>query len=210
MKTCNKIGLSIAAVGLCAVAGVVHAGVEFQTGNIQYTNVNIAAETTAMTIHGEVDQTGIMVYFGGFLAGPTYTPALLHGQHGVAFVEASSHTDDLYRMTITAQSGWAFANMDWKLNAKPPVNGSVTFTAFDWNGNVIALSAGTDTFLFDHNGENAFHAHATTSPISMLMITSTVPILNLKQVSVNLVQIPAPAAAAVCGLGMLGLARRRR
>lgn len=210
MKMCTLLGSASGVLGLCLSAGAAIAGVEFQTGNIQYTNVNIAADATALTIVGEVDHTGVAVYFNGFLAGPTYSPAMLHGQHGVAFVEAASSGDDLYRMTVTAQTGWAFANMDWKLDAKPPINGSVTFAAFDADGNQIALSTGTDTFAFNHDGQNPFHAHATTSPISMLMITSTVPIMDLKQLSVDLVQIPAPTAAAVWGLGMLGLARRRR
>ncbi len=192
-----------------APASAAMAGIVFQTGNIQWTNVNIAAEQSAMTIEGEVDHLGVAVYFNGYGATPLSAPVMLHGQHGVAFVEAFSPTDFIYRLTIRAQAGYAFSDMDWKLDAVPPFNGLVTFTAYDALNAVIPLNSGSSTFAFDHNGENPFHAHADAStPIAMLVIDSTVPIQNLKQLSVNLV--PGPSALAAGGLFALALGHRRR
>lgn len=205
--------------GLALGSSAALGGVQFQTGNIQYTNVNFAADAHGYTIVGEVDHTGISVYFNGY-GSPSVSsrstpdqPIMLHGQHGVAFVEPYNPADQLYRITITAQTGYAFQNMDWKLDAVPPDDGWVTFTALDAIGNAIALTSGTDTFFFDHNGQNPFQGHAESdfgSYISTLVITSTVPIMDLKQVSVDIVQIPAPSAAAVLAVGMIATARRRR
>ncbi|MCE7974865.1 MAG: hypothetical protein DYG92_11190 [Leptolyngbya sp. PLA1] len=207
MKISRLTWMLAASVGsLVGVAGA-GAGVVYQTGNIQYTNVNIAAATDAFTIQGEVDSTGVFVYFDGFDASGTAIE--LHGQHGVAFVEPRHATDSLFRVTITAQTGWAFANVDWKNDALPPNDGLLTFSALDFQGNTIPLSSGTDTFAFSHNGQNPFHAHAdAATPIWRLIIDSTVPMMDLKQVSVDLVQIPAPGALALAGLGVLTLCRR--
>lgn len=218
MLSNKPLCLSIAAIaGLALGSGAALGGVQFQTGNIQYTNINFAADSHGYTIVGEVDHTGISVYFNGFGSpSPDFVanqPIMLHGQHGVAFVEPFNPADLLYRITITAQTGYAFRNMDWKLDAVPPNDGWVTFTALDAMSNPIALSAGTDTFAFNHNGQNPFNGHAESdfgSYISTLVITSTVPIMDIKQVSVDIVPIPAPSAAAGLLLGLIATARRRR
>ena len=141
---------------------------------------------------------------------PTASPPItLHGQHGVAFVEAFNPVDQVYRLTIRAEVGYAFSDIDWKLDAVPPLDGLVTFTAYDVCKAIISLNSGTDTFFFDHNGQNPFHAHAdAATPIAMLVIDSTVPILDIKQVSVNLV--PGPSALAAGGMLAVAFGRRRR
>lgn len=191
-------------VGLSASA--VSAGVVFQTGNIQYTNVNIAADIHAFTVVGEVDHLGVYVFFEGFGAAPTRPPVELHGQHGVAFIEAQHPAEELFMLTLQADVGYAFANVDWKLDAVPPNDGFVSFSAFDAGGNLIGSSA---DFAFSHNGQNPFHLHAdANTPVFKLVMTSTVPILDLKQVSVNLV--PSPGTMGGLALSLLVATRRRR
>lgn len=210
MRTSSWNGM-LGAAAICAAAGVaLGSGVQYQAGNIQYTNVNIASDAHAFTIFGEVDATGIWVAFNGYGPGPGFTPVELHGQHGVAFVEAFNPAESLFRITVTAQPGWAFRNMDWKLDALPPNDGTVAFTAFDTTGTPIP-PVGTDSFFFGHNGQNPFHLHADAdSPVAMLVIDSTVPIMDLKQVSVDLVQIPGPGAFVLAAAGLCSLRRRRR
>lgn len=201
---CVIAGLAVAGAGQRALAAV-----QFQTGNIQYTNVNIGAEAHDFLVVGEVDHVGVAVYFRGYGAGSAFDPVELHGQHGVAFVEAYNPADQLFRLTVSAQPGYAFANIDWKLDAMPPFDGAVTFAALDAADAPIPIVDGVDTFAFLHNGQNPFHVHADPgTPISTLVITSTVPILDLKQVSVDLV--PAPGALTLLGAGTLLAFRRRR
>jgi MYXO-CTERM domain-containing protein len=205
------------ALGLCLAAGLAcsvgistaSAAVQFQTGNIQYTNVNFASEAHGFTVTGEVDHLGVFVDFNGYGAGPGFSPVELHAQHGVAFVEAFNPADQLFRLTMRAQAGYAFSNIDWKLDAFPPDDGFVTFAALDSADNPIAVVGGLDTFAISHNGENPFHVHADVgTPIYTLVITSTVPLHNMKQVSVEVV--PTPGAASLLGVAGVALARRRR
>ena len=91
-----------AASGMLLFVGTAGAAVEFQTGNIQYTNVNIVADQDAFTITAHIDALPVHVYFDGYGAGPAYPATMLHGQHGVAFVEAFNPLDDLFRLTLTA------------------------------------------------------------------------------------------------------------
>lgn len=204
-------GMLVGVVALGMFHGIASADVVFQTGNFQLTNVNFdSTDPTAMTITGNVGNTGHFVFFNGFGASPTYTPVLLHASHGAASISQGNINDHIFQLTLTAETGFAFSAMDWKLDAHPPSDGQVTFTAYDSQGNVIA-DGGVNTFFFDHNGQNPFHAHTTGgSMISMLVITSTVPILDIKQVSVDVVPIPAPTAAAAAGLACGLLASRHR
>lgn len=209
--------LVVASVGLFATGA--SAAVVYNTGNHQYTNVNIDSDQHGFTILGEVDHTGIHVAFDGF--GPSPFPAVeLHGQHGVAFLEAYNPADLMHRITITAPPGYGFTAVDWKLDAMPPEDGLIQFTSLDAMGAVIPLASGTDTFVFQHDGENPFNADAHTDAgtfISVLQITSiatsgpspvVVPIHTLKQVSLNLVPIPEPVSVSLVGLLLL-LPRKR-
>lgn len=209
MKTLSGLAVLL---GVGLACGAANADVQFQTGNIQYSNVNIAADIHAITVAGEVDHTGVNVYFEGFGTGPGFSPVELHGQHGVAFIEVMHpDVDQLFKLTVTAQAGWAFANMDWKLDAMPPNDGNLTFFALDAGGNVLALSSGTNSFAFDHNGQNPFHVHTSGgSTISTLEIYSTVAIADLKQISVDLVPIPTPGTPGLLAFGAFMASRRRR
>ncbi|MEQ1827169.1 MAG: hypothetical protein ABL921_14535 [Pirellula sp.] len=185
--------------------GTSHADLVFSTGNIQYTNVNVNAEATAMTIMGEVGNTGVQVLFNGFGVGPTPTQLTLHGQHGVAFIEPATPSPQMYKLTVTAQSGWGFSAMDWKLDAVPGSNGTLNFTGLDSNNNAIPLSSGTSSFTFDANGQNPFNVMTNGgSLISTLVIESTIPIAHMRQLSVNITAVPEPSS--IVTFGLLGMA----
>lgn len=186
-------------VAVVLMHGTSNAGLVFSTQNHQYTNVNINAETTALAIQGEVGNTGIQVTFNGYGVGPGFTPLSIHGQHGVAFIEPASTPPDMYRLTITAQSGWGFSAMDWKLDAG--ANGNVTFTGLDSNNNSIPLTSGTNTFAFSATGANPFNVVADGgSLISTLVVESTVPITHIQQVSVNITAVPEPSSVVTFGI----------
>lgn len=209
-----------AAATVLGMAAAASAGVVYDTRNIQYTNVNVAADQHAYTVIGEVGHTGVMVAFDGYGPDP-FMACELHGQHGVAFVEAFNPTDIMHRMTMTAQAPWGFTAADWKLDAAPPFDGLIKFTAYDSSGNVLPVSSGSDTFPFGHNGQNPFNVTVVAdggSIISKLEMTSIptggpssviAPILDLKEVSVNVALVPEPATVLTT-VGLLALGVRRR
>ncbi len=216
MQSSRRMGRSVAAVAFVVLAGSAWAGVVFGNTHENKTHqVNFAADHDAMTVTGEAGNTGVAVFFEGFGAVPDFTPYELHASHGAAAVSAMHDTDHLFHMTIEAQSGWAFTGMDWKLDAAGSVDGNAAFTAFDALGNQIPLDSGTSSFLFDAQGQNPYFGITSSgSSISKLVIDTDIEIADLKQVSVDLVQlqtIPLPAGAVLvlAGVGLVGATRRR-
>jgi hypothetical protein len=100
--------------------------------------------------------------------------------------------------------------MDWKLDGMPPSDGSGTFDALDSLGVSIPLGSQA-TFPLDHNGQNPFSLTTTNGPyVHKLIITSTVPMNDLKQLSVDLVPLPNALAMGTCGLVLTAWRLRRR
>jgi len=206
----NRGGLAVALILVASLTSTVSADMVFNTGNNQYTNVNIQADQSAMTILANVDSdANNVITFRGADAGPSFVPIVLHGQHGVAFVEAFNPVDTIYRFTIRADSNHYITAADWKLDAAPPVDGTVSFLAYDSGGNLIPPVGGLNTFAISHNGQNPYGFTTTNgSLVRTLVIESTVPMLDIKQVSVN-TAVPEPGSVALLGLGGCLLVARR-
>jgi hypothetical protein len=172
------------------------AGVIYQTGHIQYTNVNLNDDDDDVeTVRGDlVPQDGIFdVFFQGFAAtGATPPPLLLDTQGGgVSRIEPDS--GEIHSMTITAADGFGFSAMAWSLNAPQQSDGTVSYSALDSDGFVIPLSSGSSLFDYPHqgNGEQKYNALTDGGSLIKTLIISTADnlILDLRQVSVNLAAI---------------------
>ncbi len=193
------------------------ATVIFQTGNQQYTNVNIAADVNALSIVGSIGGTGLQMTFENMIGPDGKTQVEMHGQHGVAFVEsysdsqssAQNHTG-FSSITLMAQTGYGFTAGDFALDelnsgANP---GTVTFNGIDQFGN-----PNTATFSMG-NGQNQYNFYTQNGEIvtSLVITAPTTSLLqDIKQVSVNAAAIPEPSTLASAGIGLaaLGWFRRR-
>ena len=192
------------------------ATVIFQTGNQQYTNVNIAADTNAFSIVGDIQNTGLQMTFENMIGPDGKTKVEMHGQHGVAFVESyldsipgATHTG-FSALTLMAQAGYGFTAGDFALDelnsgANP---GSVTFNGIDQFGN-----PNTATFSMSANGQNPYNFYTQNGEIvtSVVITVPTTSLLqDIKQVSVNVAPIPEPSTLASIGLGLAALGWMRR
>ncbi len=192
------------------------ATVIFQTGNQQYTNVNIAADTNALSIIGDIKNTGLQMTFENMIGPDGQTKVAMHGQHGVAFVE--SYADSLpgatntgfSSLTLMAQAGYGFTAGDFALDELTGGSnpGSVTFNGIDQFGN-----PNTSIFSMRVNGQNPYNFYTLNGEIvTSLVITAPLTSLlqDIKQVSVNVAPIPEPATLASVGLGLALLRWSRR
>src|SRR5690348_11479214 len=85
------------AMGALIASSPAFADIIYELGNQQYYNVNIAADTNAASVIGDIGNTGFQMMFDTML-GPYGTafsglPINMHCQHGVAFCE--SYADSL-------------------------------------------------------------------------------------------------------------------
>lgn len=206
-------------VMLIAATAPASAHVNFFTGNQQYTNVNIAADASAASLMGEIDQTNLFVTFSTMIGPDGSTPVLMHGQHGVAFIESAydavntPHTG-FTSLTMSAPDNYGFNAGDFKLDTLNLTGtGTVTFTSTNQFGQVE-----TTSMPIDLNGQNGYNFTTSDGQLVTSLVFSvptTTPLQDLKQVSVGVELIPEPAsmlllASSVLSLGLAHRARRRR
>jgi len=213
MKTNNML-IKLYLVVILTAALPSFAAIIFTTGNVQYNNVNIAAAITAITVTGQatIGSQVLYVYFTGGVGPDGITPILLHGQHGVAFVEnvadALNSTPQVgfSALTINPQAGYGFTAGDFKIDelnsgANP---GSVTLQGINLLGVVFS-----QTFALSPSGQEPFRFYTTGGDVvTSLTIRSPQNSLlaDIKQVSVDMAPaIPEPATVFAGVLVLLPL-----
>ena len=206
-----KFTLGLLAGGAVVAALAIHpasADIVWVTGNNQYTNVNIAADTNANTIVGDIGNTGYTMTFNSMIGPAGQSPYEMHGQHGVAFVE--SYADSLTNnhtgfssLTLTAQAGtwWTAGDLSLDLLAGSTQPGSVTFTGLDSLGTALRLAS----LPIDVNGQNPYNFVAINGEHITSITIQAALLQDIKQVSLNVSAVPLPAALPLFASGLVGL-----
>ena len=193
----------------------------FQTGNQQYTNVNIAADVDAPSVVGDIGNTGVQMAFNTMIGPDGVTQVTMHGQHGVAFVQSFDDSQPRVSDTgfssihLTPQTGFGFTAGDFsldQLNSLSSPGGIVTFIGTDQFGNQ------TETSLsISQNGQNQYNFLTQGGELvtDILISVPTTDLLeSIRQVSVEVAPISVPEPSSLLILttaaGLLGLGARRR
>ena len=93
--------VTFAALALVA-ASPAFADVIYGTKNIQYDNMNIQADTNALSVTGDIAHTPLQMTFNTMIGPDFSTQVTMHCQHGVAFCE--SYADSQPNATSTGFS----------------------------------------------------------------------------------------------------------
>lgn len=187
------------------------ATIMFYTGNQQYTNVNIAADTDALSVVGDIGNTGITMTFENMIGPDGVTQVSMHGQHGVAFIESyhdsttNNHTG-FTSIDLVPQSGYGFTAGDFALDQ---LNGTaspatVTLLGIDQFGNPFSQNESLSV-----NGQNQYNFVATAGELVTLLRFSTStasPFADLKQVSLAVASVPEPSPLSLFLTGILVIA----
>lgn len=201
--------LGAATLALCAIQPA-NATIVFHSGNVQYTNVNIAADVDAMSVVGDIGNTGITMTFSNMIGPDGLTQVSMHGQHGVAFIEStvdsassSSHTG-FRSISMTPQAGYGFTAGDFALDELNGLSGGIiTLIGLDQFGSTHTDSS----FTIDPHGQNHFNfTTADNELVTGIIITVAAEqmLQDIKQVSVDVARIPEPGTFALLSLALFG------
>ncbi len=218
MKYTTRTRLALASLALFGAMQSAHATIDFSTGNQQYTNVNIAADTDALSLIGDIGNTGITMTFENMIGPDGSTQVMMHGQHGVAFVESyldslpgAAHTG-FSSITLRPQDGYGFTAGDFALDElNGQDSGTVTLFGFDQLNNPFS-----ETFALGVNGQNPYQFTTSGGELvtKLVFTVATNNLLqDLKQVSVDVAAIPAipePGTYGMMAFGLAGMALWRR
>ncbi len=223
-----------AAMPAWLAASAVQASVTFYEGHQQVghaINMDAAAGVAVLTGHVQTQSIGVE-FKNATNAGGAIDPAAnptnggLHASNGVSKLEAcnpcappSAYADAPFRsIEMWVEPGWGFTDMDWALTPWDPAaldhdatTLEVTFTAFDQFGTAFSHAF---SFL-DENGKDKWHFHTTDGQVvTKLVISSTVDIHHLEQMTAQGGPIPAPepgtlSLAALALVASASIARRR-
>src|SRR3954466_2191485 len=116
MNTLKSKGILLACgalVVLALTAAPAHATITWSATNNQYTNVNIASDTSANTINGQVGNTGFGVTFQDMIGPNGVTQVQMNGRNGVAFIQSEHDNQNpsandmtgFTALTVMAQAG---------------------------------------------------------------------------------------------------------
>ena len=203
------------ALGLAAISPA-FADVTFTTGNQQYTNVNMDAQTGS-TASGQIGSTGPSVTFENMVSG--VVDDTIHAGNGVAFIQNNDTTAGFSSVDMVAQSGTGWTAGDFKLDLLnsvtcPSAGCFVSFTTLEADG-----STKISKLLIKDNGQSPYQFTTSLGEIvTMITFGTEDPTLlaDIKQVSLqatNVVPLPGALplfATGLAGLGMLNWRRKRK
>ena len=220
MMSSRRLGIGLALFGSAFLALTATqsatATIIFATGNQQYTPVNIQANVDALTVIGDIKNTGLTMTYENMIGPDCSTQVSMHGQNGTAFVESTvdsapsaTHTG-FCSLTLLAEAGTAWIAGDFsldQLNSLQSPTGFVTFLGTDQFGNAALPT----TLAINQNGQNPYN-FSTLNGELVTSIVISVPgtdlLQDIKQVSLDavLLPVPEPSSLSLLLVGMMGIA----